>query len=103
MNELIQSSKNIIQLLTALNEYSWERFLVGYEEILTDIEPLCELVEKEAQQAGYIAKYANENLDRRTNLFYSLTLKAFKWDLDDFSPSSKWLAKFCLKFDPFIQ
>jgi hypothetical protein len=79
MSELIQSNKNIIQLLTALNEYSWERFLVGYEEILTDIEPLCELVEKEAQQAGYIAQYAKDNLNSRVNFFYSLTMKAFKW------------------------
>ena len=46
---------NIIQLLTELNKYSWDRFLVGYEELLTDIEPLNDLIKKEAEQAGYIA------------------------------------------------
>ena len=96
MSTAIQT-QNIIQLLTALNEYCWERFLVAYDEVLTDVEPLDELLEQEAKQAGYIAQYANENFDARINLFYSLTMKAFKWDMDDIEPSTKWASKFCMK------
>lgn len=102
-NTLASKTKNITQLLTALNQYSWDRFLVGYEELLTDIEPLDNLIKKEASQAGYIAQYADENLDSRDNLFYSLTLKAFKWDLEDAEPKSSWKDKFCMKLDPFFE
>lgn len=70
MNTNERKTKNIVQLLTELNEYSWERFLVSYDELLSDIEPLDELIKKETEQAGYIALYADKNLDSRSNFFY---------------------------------
>lgn len=102
--EEVYNSAPIIKLLTALDKYSWDRFLVSYDEILSGIETFGDLIKKEAEQAGYIAQYAEENLHEfSANLFYLLTWKAFKWGLEDYEPNGCWSDKFDMKTDPFCE
>ncbi len=88
------------ELIKKLNEYCWDRFLVGVNELWRDFP-----VEEDEEDADILAdtefQSDFENHFKKRNLFCALAWRAYKWDLDDMEPQKNYEEIYGYDNDPF--